>query len=222
MLFGFPMGAKLTAELYQNERLSRREAEVLSVCANQMSPAFVGGYIMSETLKRQDLISRSYLILYALPAAIALIFYGTNRERKLHRPQKKTPGMKLSFAILDASIMNSFETMLRLGGYIMLFSILQAMCSQMFSFCQPVVTALTALLEITGAIRGIHTSISDPRLEYTMLMAATAFGGCSGIAQTASMIQTDQPQTSLSVGTYVRGRILLAGLSALLGAFLYF
>jgi hypothetical protein len=223
LLFGFPMGAKLTMELYEKKRLNSAEAKILAVCANQMSPAFVGGYVMSEILGRPDLILPSYLILYGIPALLALLFYvGNTRAPKAHKPQKKTPGLQISFAILDASIMNSFETMLRLGGYVMLFSILQALCAQVFAFCPPMVTMLTALLEITGAIRGIHASLGNPRLEYMALLAVTAFGGCSGIAQTASFLQTDDPKTSLSTAAYVRGRILLAGLSAGLGAILYF
>jgi hypothetical protein len=222
LLFGFPMGAKLTMELYEKNRLSRQEANVLSVCSNQMSPAFVGGYVVGEILNRQDLLFQSYLILYGVPAAIALVFYmGNARASFGHRPQKKTPGLHFGFAILDASIMNSFETMLRLGGYVMLFSILQALCAQVFAPVPSVVTVLTALLEITGAIQNIHASIGNPRLEYMALLAATAFGGCSGIAQTASFLQTDDPKTSLSTAAYVRGRILLAGLSAGLGAILY-
>jgi hypothetical protein len=164
LLFGFPMGAKLSSELYRKRQLSRREASLLVVCANQMSPAFVGGYVLSDTLGRPELTGLTYLILYGLPGMIALLAHMLWPDTAEPTAQKKTPGLQLSFAILDASIMNSFETMLRLGGYIMLFSILQALV-RVFVSCPVLVTGLSSLLEVTGAIQVIHASFNQ-RMEY--------------------------------------------------------
>ena len=42
-LFGFPMGCKLTVDLYERGNLTTEEASLLFIISNQMSPAFVGG-----------------------------------------------------------------------------------------------------------------------------------------------------------------------------------
>lgn len=224
-LFGFPMGAKLTADLYAKRLLSDREAALLFVISNQMSPAFVGGYILSETLKRPRLIPLTYLLLYA-PA----LTFGTAAlyviHRKHHTPPvsaaKKPPsGLQLNITILDAGIMNSFETMLKLAGYVMLFAVLSGMCQVLLSGVPAVHSLIAALLEITGAVSSIDAAIADERLKYAALLAATAFGGCSGIAQTASLARLGELPKPLSIRRYLCGRILLAACSALSALLFY-
>lgn len=230
-LFGFPMGCKLTADLYLKGHLTKREASLLFIISNHMSPAFVGGYILSETLDAGELIPVTYLILY-LPA----VCYGlwalhcmSRRQSLLHTnsgPQiaptkKSTSGLQLNFAILDAGIMDSFETMLKLGGYVMLFSIITAMCRHFLSAFPALCTLLAGLLEITGAVSAIDNFFANAYLKYVAILTATAFGGCSGIAQTASLIHPQGKDLGLSIASYIRGRLLLAGITALLAAVVY-
>ena len=133
-LFGFPMGAKLTVDLYEQKRLSKKKASLLFVMSNQMSPAFVGGYILTQTLQRPDLIPVTYLILYAPPVCYALIRlhmlqkHDKHMDRAICECKKSTSGLQMNIAVLDAGIMNSFEIMLKLGGYVMLFSVITALC----------------------------------------------------------------------------------------------
>ena len=226
-LFGFPMGCKLTTDLYDRGNLTAEEASLLFIISNQMSPAFVGGYILSETMHTPQLIPATYVILYA-PS----VCYGLLRLRKLtrkhqivarslHEAKKSTSGLQINTAILDAGIMNSLEIMLKLGGYIMLFSILTEMCRHVLSAFPALCTLIAGTLEVTGAVSAINDFFADARLKYIALLAATAFGGCSGIAQTASVIHAGNRTSTLSILTYVRGRILIAGLTALLAAVLY-
>lgn len=229
-LFGFPMGCKLTADLYQQGQLSKKEASLLFIISNHMSPAFVGGYILSETLGAPGLIPITYLILY-LPA----VCYGLFALRLMPRQQtfhtksqpvgkstkKSTSGLQLDFTILDAGIMDSFETMLKLGGYVMLFSIITAMCRHFLSASPALCTLLAGLLEITGAVSAIDGFFANAYFKYVVILAATAFGGCSGIAQTASLIRPQGKDLGLSIASYIRGRLLLAAISALLAALIY-
>lgn len=225
-LFGFPMGCKLTCDLYARRQLTQHEAALLFILANQMSPAFVGGYILSETLGQPQLIPRVYLIFYA-PS----LFYGCFRLHQMHRSgqqaphiQKTASSMQINFAILDAGIMNSFETMLKLGGYVMLFAVAARMCSYYLSAFPTLCTVISSLLEITGAVSTLAQKIPNQRLCLTAILAAAAFGGCSGLAQTASIIDTsidtEQTPVRLSMTAYVRGKLLLAGFTVLL-AFLF-
>ena len=226
-LFGFPMGAKLTVDLYEQKRLSQKEASLLFILSNQMSPAFVGGYILTQTLQRPDLIPVTYLILYAPSVCYALIqlhrlqIHDNCRDGSVCECKKSTSGLQMNIAVLDAGIMNSFEIMLKLGGYVMLFSVITAMCRHFLSSCPTVCTAISGVLEITGAVSTINDHFSNTYLKYIAILAATAFGGCSGIAQTASIIRTGQTQFDLSIAAYIRGRILIAVTTALLAAWVY-
>lgn len=224
-LFGFPMGCKLTADLYEHGYLNPKEAKLLFVLSNQMSPAFVGGYILSETLGLERLIPVTYLIFY-----VPSVCYGFFRLRRstastnrcaetVYKAKKSTSGSHISIAILDAGIMNSFETMLKLGGYVMLFSIITNMCRYFLSAFPACCTFIAGLLEVTGAVNAINDYFSDVRLKYIAVLAATAFGGCSGIAQTASLIQPAGEKTvnaPFSIAAYIRGRLMVAAVTTLL------
>lgn len=226
-LFGFPMGCKLTRDLYTRGKLSQEEASLLFIIANQMSPAFVGGYIMSETLHAPRLIPLTYLIVY-----VPSLFYGFWKLQQLSRQKraskslretatkKSTSELKMNFTVLDAGIMNSFEAMLKLGGYIMLFSVIANMCKHVLSAFPTIYTVVAGLLEITGAVNVIDHSIANTRLKYIAILAATAFGGCSGIAQTASLIRSDQTDSSLSIFKYICGRLIISAVTALLAVIL--
>lgn len=226
-LFGFPMGCKLTADLYERGSLTPEEASLLFVISNQMSPAFIGGYILSETLHAPQLIPVGYLIFYA-PS----VCYGLLRLRSLSRKQatagqtfreakKSTSGLRMNFTVLDAGIMNSFETMLKLGCYVMLFAIITSMCNYYLSAFPAFCTLTAGLLEVTGAVSAIDLFFTDTRLKYICMLTASAFGGCSGIAQTASILRSGKKSASLSLTAYIKGRLLLAGITAALAALIY-
>ena len=226
-LFGFPMGCKLTVDLYERRKLTEDEASLLFIISNQMSPAFVGGYILSETLHAPQLIPSTYLILYGpslLYGLIRLHILSVTQHltgKKSLEAKKSTSGLQMNFTVLDAGIMNSFETMLKLGGYVMLFSIITNMCRHFLSAFPAFCTLIAGLLEVTGAASAINDFFVDPRLKYTALLTATAFGGCSGAAQTASLIRSDKRTASLSIVAYIRGRLIVAGITAVLAMLLY-
>lgn len=226
-LFGFPMGCKLTMDLYERGNLTMEEASCLFIISNQMSPAFVGGYILSETLCTPQLIPVTYLILYAPSVCYGLLrlrhLSGNKQISPKNTPEakKSTSGLQMNVTILDAGIMNSFETMLKLGGYVMLFSIFTYMCRHFLSAFPALCTLIAGLLEVTGAVSAINDFFADARLKYIAILAATAFGGCSGIAQTSSLLRTNQKTSSLSITAYIRGRLIVAGITAFLATLLY-
>lgn len=66
------MGAKLTADFTEKGLLTQKAGNLLLICCNQLSPAFVGSYVMIQCLNSPDLIPVSYLLLY-LPPAIPVV-----------------------------------------------------------------------------------------------------------------------------------------------------
>lgn len=223
-LFGFPMGCKLTADLYDRGDLTSDEAALLYIISNQMSPAFVGGYILSETLHAPQMIPVGYLIFYAPTVCYGLLRLHilTRKQaaegKTIREAQKTTSGLRMNFTVLDAGIMNSFETMLKLGCYVMLFSIITSMCKYYLSAFPAFCTFAAGLLEVTGAVSAINDFFADTRLKYICMLTAAAFGGCSGIAQTASILRSGKRSASLSLAAYIKGRLLLAGITAALAA----
>lgn len=224
-LFGFPMGCKLTTDLFERGNLTAEEASLLFIISNQMSPAFVGGYILSETLHAPQLIPVTYLIFYAPSVCYGLLrlrrLSGKKSDEKIRTAKKSTSRLQMNVAVLDAGIMNSFETMLKLGGYVMLFAIITSMCRHFLSAFPALCTLIAGSMEVTGAVSVINDFFTDQRLKYIAILATTAFGGCSGIAQTASLIRSHGKTSALSITAYIRGRLLVAGFTAFLAILLY-
>ena len=66
--------------------------------------------------------------------------------------KKETPATSSSEAFLDVSIMNGFETITRLGGYILMFAILSACISRWYIPHNVPGYLLTGILELTTGL----------------------------------------------------------------------
>ena len=143
------------------------------------------------------------------------------QKKKFPQTKKSTSELQMNVAVLDAGIMNSFETMLKLGGYVMLFSIIANMCKYYLADLPVACTLIAGILEVTGAVSAMNSYIQDMRLKYICMLAAVAFGGCSGIAQTASLLRAGKRIPGCSIIAYIRGRLLVAVVTAALAALLY-
>jgi hypothetical protein len=212
------MGSKNCAELLKQNALSPEEANILFVVTNNISPAFICSYIFGQELNLPSLAGISLLILYLPPliyGAVCLrrIDRGGAAKKQIHDFPEKKPasGSQMNFKIIDAGIMNGFETLTRIGGYIMMFSIIASMLEYL-SLSPTAKAVLTGLTEITNGIHSLSVINLLPRHRYLLAIFFTAFGGLSGIAQTSSMIQ----KTSLSMRRYIRGKLLFAVCSVVL------
>ena len=120
-------------------------------------------------------------------------------------------GSQMNFKIIDTGIMDGFETLTRLGGYIMLFSMIASLL-QKLPVPRVVTLILTGMVEITNGIAMLPDSGLPQSVQYVLAVVYTAFGGLSGIAQTSSMIR----DTPLSIKRYCIAKLLLAACCGLL------
>ncbi len=216
LLFGFPMGSKITSELVLAGKITREEGQRLFCVCNNISPMFISSFILNDCLRRPDLRTTSYLILYGPPLILYMLM---NSRRSFTSPvngnfPKKTTSM--SFQIIDAGIMNGFETLAKLGGYIMLFAILAQM-TMLLPLSNPVLKCIfIGFTEITNGISCTAEQNMTIQTAYPLMMAFTAFGGLSGFAQTASMVKG----TGFSMVPYVRMK-LFGTVTAFILAFLF-
>ncbi len=201
LLFGFPMGSKISAELVKEEKMTREEGQRLFCVCNNISPMFIGSFVLNDCLQRPDLRLPSYLILYA-PLLILYMIQNRNQsftssiERNIktdnssNNLHKKATSM--NFQIIDAGIMNGFETLAKLGGYIIMFAILAQM-TMLLPISNPIIKCLlVGFTEITNGVSYTAKQTLEFELAYPMMMSYLAFGGLSGFAQTASMVKESQ------------------------------
>lgn len=216
-LCGFPMGARVTADLYERRELSAREAEYLLAFCNNIGPVYFCSFVLPLLGRR---LTAPYLFgMYGIPLLYGLLLRYT-LFRDLDRPEGSAAGSSAPelrcceappglFGALDDAIAASVKSILSLGGYMILFNLMNVLPHILL---RRETAVIAPLLEITGGL-----SMLGGRLPLYSLLALS-FGGLSCMAQTYSCIG----ETDLSLSSYVNHKIVLTLLTALfyLGWFL--
>ena len=216
---GFPMGARLTGDMYRQHRISREEAVYLLTFANQSSPMFLSTYVVLHGLGDSTMTLPVFVIFYASAFLTSLVFRIRSRRFGLppSKPKKEVPEQTSYGNLLDTSIMNGFEIITRLGGYIILFSILAGIVLQLPAPLRTAAPFLSGLTEITTGIHTISGTTLPLQVKFTAIVCCTAFGGFSTVAQTSCMLNG----TGLSIFTYLKGKLVNAAVAGLLCLFVF-
>lgn len=216
---GFPMGARLTGDMYRQHRISREEAVYLLTFANQSSPMFLSTYVVLHGLGDSTMTLPVFVIFYASAFLTSLVFRIRSRRFGLppSKPKKEVPEQTSYGNLLDTSIMNGFEIITRLGGYIILFSILAGIVLQLPAPLHTAAPFLSGLTEITTGIHTISGTTLPLQVKFTAIVCCTAFGGFSTVAQTSCMLNG----TDLSIFTYLKGKLVNAAVAGLLCLFVF-
>ena len=125
MLCGYPLGAKLASDLYGLHKISKKEALYLTTFCNNPSPAFIITYLCKSCLKDTVPAGMVFASIFSANLICMLFFrFFVYQNATISDSPGFSPEISSRKNILDFSIMNGFETITRLGGYILLFSIL--------------------------------------------------------------------------------------------------
>lgn len=212
-LCGFPMGANVTAQLYERGRLTRREGDFLLAFCNNIGPVYFLSFALPVIGIRR--VMPALFGMYGLP-----FLYGMFLRLFLHQNthSEPLPSLKaaesmpsVSFAeALDESILSSLTAIARLGGYMILFNMMNVLPCL---FCKRQITKafFSCLLEITGGISAIQDNAPFG------VLCLLPFGGLSCITQTYSMIK----DTDLSMKSYLLHKLTLTAVSFVYYAFLW-
>ncbi len=204
LLCGYPMGAKTCREFLDQGRLSLPEARYLLAVSNHPSPMFVMGYLapmLDPALSVPRILAALYLPVLPLSIAAGKIYGFPSRHRETggsshpERPDAPCPaGRRADRAAagpgdsFDEILMRSIETMVRIGGYIMLFSILAAYIEEIPGLPATCRSLALGIAEITTGLRSLCHTLSG-ETQGLLCAAVTAFGGLSGIFQTGSVLR---------------------------------
>lgn len=199
LMLGFPIGAKLTSEFYKKNYICKKDAQILCAFTNNISPAYVGSIVVTQTLGKPEWLFLTYLILY-FPS----VFFCVLQLLKNNQKSKKAASrFQLNMQIIDAGIISGFETLIRLCGYITLFSIIVSIVQTLLHNSK-VIIYTTGLLEITNGISVINQYPLHFVEKYLLLILFLSFGGLSFLFQTKTIIHS----TDLSLKKYIVHKIL--------------
>lgn len=217
-LCGYPMGAKVTADLVKSGKISKNEGAYLLSFCNNTSPMFIMNYVVLKNLKREDLLFPSVIILFLSPILCSFLFrmFYRKKERGQSQSVSLTPRLYFHFQIVDDTIMNGFEMITKVGGYIILFSVLITLLKEVPCSSPLWTTAILPSLEITNGIPMLSASGLPFSLIFIYILSLSSFGGFCSIAQTKCMLE----DTGLSILSYTIEKLITAMVTSLL-AFLY-
>ena len=223
-LCGYPMGAKTASDLLDTQKISRSEASYLLSFCNNTSPAFILSYVVAQNMKERNLCIPFFLILTFTPLMLSFIFRLFYRlpESSCSFPQVtpgsfSNPSESISDSFLDRCILNAFESVTKVGGYMMMFSVLiqllaSVLPNTIFSLL------LYSSLEISTGIRLLFSSALYTTEKIILCAFLTSFGGWCCIAQTYSMISSSQ----LPILPYITAKLVTALVtSILISAYIY-
>lgn len=196
--FGFPIGAKLIADLYETGHITGRNISRYVAICSQFGPAFVINYIGVTQLKNQ--IPTIYLLLSIyLPAIVLMVMLilcdsiclsHKQRLPNIDRKQKKPASRSyINFKIIDTGIINGFETMLRIAGYIVLFSILSEAINQLPGQHACFSSLVTGLLEVTTGVNKVASTRLPVEAMYCIISGIVSFGGLCGLFQVKAIMK---------------------------------
>lgn len=210
-LCGFPMGAHVAAQLYEQKQISKSEASLLLAFCNNIGPVYFLSFVLPVLLLEKTLPFLAGM--YGLPFLYGLFLRYVVYGRRINAGAKKTscgkPPVTLLIA-LDESVFSSLYSIAKLGGYMIFFNllfILPVLTARFFhfspAFSQLFTGSIGCLLEITGGIGRL-----GDQAPY-LVLCILPFGGLSCIVQTYSMIKN----TDLSIMEYIMHKMILTAIT---------
>lgn len=242
LLAGLPVGAKTIASLIASGRITKKEGQYLLPLCNNPSPLFLMGFLSVSTLNCPEfryplfLIVTLSSILTAMltrprPESAASAFlagtaephtcidnHPSRTERSVtDRPNVPEKTFTFSFLLLDSAIEQAFSVLTRVGGYIILFSVLANLLT-LLPLPPFLLACMGAFLEITTGSTALAALSLPSIVMFPLVTGFVTFGGLSTAAQTKSVLAG----TSFPFAHYLLTKALAGLIAGLLTALLLF
>lgn len=219
LLCGCPMGAKVTADLHRQKKINTQEADYLLSFANNTSPVFLNSYIYLHILDGSVPLLQLNIIYYGAILLTSLTF--RLAYRRFHNapsgPVAVSGNSPVFITCFDLAVMNGFETIARLGGYVILFSIIShgilSLLPDSAASC-----FLAPFIEVTSGLEIMKTRLTSDHTLPFFTMLFVSFGGISVMAQTKGMLVS----TPLRLRNYMIGKLANTFYCALLSCLFFF
>ncbi len=233
IISGYPVGAKIVTDLYENGTFSKDEAERLLCFTNNSGPLFIIGTV-GILLFGNSSIGILLLLTHILSSLTVGIIFGfvskitsknhnkTTSKNKLityNNTETKIPATISNLGtIFGNSITKATNTIFQIGGFVVLFSVILSIINRL-NIIKNVSIALsslnipsnitssllTGIIELTNGIN-LAANLHIKELSINILLCAflLGFGGFSVLLQVLSIIS----KANLKINKYFYGKLL--------------
>lgn len=224
---GYPVGAKIVSDFYDNKVCTKDEAERMLAFTNNSGPLFIIGTVGIALFGSSD-IGALLLVTHIFSSLTVGIIYGiySRYKSRLTRSiefQNTSPAntyvdiSKLG-DILSFSIRKSISTVLQIGGFVVLFSVILSILSTSGFINGVSIVAenlgipsnisnglIRGFIELTNGLK-YTSNIHLKNISFNIILCAflLGFGGISIMLQVLSVIT----KYKLSIKKYFYGKIL--------------
>ncbi|WP_455716837.1 hypothetical protein [Anaerosporobacter sp.] len=213
ILSGYPMGAKTCADLIKEGLLDKEEGQYIMILVGNASYIFLTSFLSVSSLAIPD---RKYQLLglIYLSSIISATIYRIMSHRRSKKNDTTSSEMvlitecmeetPLSMTTVDHCILDGFTTITKVGGYIIMFSVLTQILTGILTSFGPSRFLLLGSLEITTGIYLVSSSAMELAKKIVLTITITSFGGFSSLAQVGSVIE----HSGLSLKTYLHYKLI--------------
>jgi len=250
IISGYPVGAKIVANFRENNICSKEECERLLAFTNNSGPLFIIGTVGISLIgdtsigiilllihilasitvgiifrfwKSKEVLNRNYSFTYTY------LSFSKKLDKKRHKYRNTSVSFNNLGEILSKSIMNSINTVVMIGGFVVLFSVIISILENsntlhiisvllypildLFKIPHEFASGIiSGFIELTNGLKMISTI---PIKEYTTTIILSSlllgFGGISILLQVFSIIS----KTDISIKPYIIGKVLHAIISVI-------
>lgn len=222
---GYPVGAKIVTSFRNQNLCTKEEAERLITFTNNSGPLFILGTV-GITLFYDTSIGILLLFTHILAAITVGIIFRFWKAKHKEKRNTNTLDTTISFnnlgEILSKSIISAINSVLLIGGFIVLFGIILSIFEKtyilnlfrnislpIFNFFniqqEFIVPLLTGILELTNGVTTV-SCIASKSLIINILITAflLGFGGISIMLQVLSITS----KSDISIKPYIIGKLL--------------
>lgn len=228
IISGYPVGAKIVTNFRLSNLCSKDEGERMLAFTNNSGPLFIIGTV-GITLFKSSMIGILLLITHILSSITVGISLGFFKHRSSNNSAITKPVNSIKIynisnlgEILGNSILSASKTIISIGGFVVLFSVIISILSTshimdiLLIFCKPICSLLNinpnfiksilvGLIELTNGV-SLASSIPSKNLAINIIICAflLGFGGLSILLQVLSITS----KSDLSIKKYIIGKFL--------------
>lgn len=209
LLSGYPVGAKITADLLDRGVINLAQAQYMLTFCNNASPMFVLGFIATGLLDNVYIGILILIVIYTANLFTSFIYrvvYSKDLPSTKNRTNRLQSSKKITFSLFDDCVMNAISLIVKIGGYIIFFSIILN-CFYLIPINGGIIKDfLFGLIELANGTKLLVGAEATLQVKFVLLSTLVAFGTFSVHAQTASVLT----HTKLSLNKYIFSKIINA------------
>lgn len=226
LISGYPVGAKIVCHLRENGLCTKDEGERMLAFTNNSGPLFIIGTV-GISLFNNQIVGVTLLITHILACITVGILFGfTKKDEDVkwnrYNVNTRQKDEKTLGGILGESIKNAISTILMIGGFVVIFSIIISILNNshilelVAKIISPMVNSigissefvkpiLAGIIELTNGVKMVsEVAVVNYNLSIIISAFLLGFGGISILLQVSSIVA----KTDLSMKKYIIGKFL--------------